>query len=173
MTDTQLTNFLFGQGAIRMYVPGYLPETLAVFKGIRSFRNVFSGIFIHKNINILVKDSVFADNNVGIEVDRAEGIAIEDTLIIGESESYRKLMARQKVASVCVKNKVIGVDLHTWTIFKGHGGTKMKNVEFQGFSNITCTSPRAINMDRHVRVVFKCLCCRSASILPLMFAPEY
>lgn len=118
--------------------------------GIRSFRNDASGIFIHKNYNILVKDSVFADNNIGIDVDRAEGIAIEDTLIIGESESYRTLMKRQSVDPVCAARMVVGVDVHTWTIFKGHGGSKLKNVEFQGFSNTAC-APRAINMDSHVR----------------------
>lgn len=138
------------QGAIRMYVPGYLPEKLAVFEGIKSFRNDASGIFLHKNYNILIKDSLFADNNIGLDIDRAEGIDIENTLIIGESESYRKLMANQDVEKVCAFNKVIGIDLHTWTIFKGHGGTTLKNVEFQNFSDTACPRPRAINMDDHV-----------------------
>jgi hypothetical protein len=140
-----------------MYIPGYLPETIAVLEGIRSFRNDASGIFIHKNYNILVKGSVFADNNIGMDVDRAEGIEIEDTIIIGESESYRKLMARQNVGPVCSSDRLVGVDLHTWTIFKGHGGSKWKNVVFQGFSNTACPMPRAINMDNHVCSLFSVL----------------
>jgi hypothetical protein len=133
-----------------MYVPGYLPEEIAVFDGIKSFRNDASGIFFHKNYNILVHNSLFADNNIGIDIDRAEGIEISDTVIIGESESYRRLMERQGVGPICYRRKVIGIDLHTWTIFQGHGGSTLRNINFEGFSNTACPMPRALNMDNHV-----------------------
>lgn len=133
-----------------MYVPGYLPEEVAVFDGIKSFRNDASGIFLHKNYNILIQNSLFADNNIGIDIDRAEGIEVRDSVIIGESDSYRRLMERQEVDRVCSRNKVIGIDLHTWTIFQGFGGSTLKNIDISGFSNTACPQPRALNMDDHV-----------------------
>jgi hypothetical protein len=133
-----------------MYTPGYLPEQIAVFDGIKSIRNDASGMFLHKNYNILVQNSLFADNNIGIDIDRAEGIEIRDTVIIGESLSYRRLMERQDVGPVCSQRKVVGIDLHTWTIFQGYGGSTLRNIDFEGFSNTACPIPRALNIDEHV-----------------------
>jgi hypothetical protein len=133
-----------------MYTPGYLPEQIAVFDGIKLFRNDASGMFLHKNYNILVQNSLFADNNIGIDIDRAEGIEIRDTVIIGESQSYRRLMERQDVGPVCSQRKVVGIDLHTWTIFQGYGGSNLRNIDFEGFSNTACPIPRALNIDEHV-----------------------
>jgi hypothetical protein len=108
-------------------------------------------MFIHKNYNMRVQNSLFADNNIGIDIDRAEGIEVKDTVIIGESESYRRLMKRQNVGPVCSQRKVIGIDLHTWTIFQGYGGSTLRNIDFEGFSSTACPIPRALNVDDHVR----------------------
>lgn len=78
-----------------MYVPGYFPSTMSSFTGLKVYRNNAYGIFIHRCHNLRVDQSLFADNNFGIDLDRAEGIEVTNTRIIGMSPSYKALMDRQ------------------------------------------------------------------------------
>ena len=133
-----------------MYTPGYMPVVTATLEGLKAYRNDASGIFIHRCHNIVLSDSLFADNNIGVDIDRAEGIEVHDTVIIGESESYLQLMARQTVGKVCRQRKLKGLDLHTWKLHKEEGGVSITNVDFSGFSNTACDFPSAIHMDDNV-----------------------
>ena len=133
-----------------MYTPGYMPTMVATIDALKAYRNDASGIFVHKNHNISIARGLFADNNIGIDIDRAEGIAISNTVIIGESPSYRLLMARQNVKTVCIGSRLKGLDLHTWKLDR-NGGVYVTNVTFSGFTNVACTFPSTIHMDDLVR----------------------
>lgn len=136
-------------GAIRMYTPGYRPKETAFMDGNKVYRNDASGIFIHRCQNIVVRDSLFADNNIGVDIDRAEGITVQNTKIIGESDSYRSLMTAQSVSPVCRQRKVTGVDLHTWKKETSYAGALIDSVEISGFSNTACPNPASVRFDTH------------------------
>ena len=130
-----------------MYKPGYMPTTIATIDGLKAYRNDASGIFVHKVYNLVIANGLFADNNVGVDIDRAEGIVVRDTVIIGESDSYRNLMARQTVGIVCRQRELKGLDLHTWKLLKEFGGATIMNVKFSGFGKVACNFPSSIHMD--------------------------
>lgn len=95
----------------------------------------------------MVRDSLFADNNVGIDISRSQGITIIDTTFIGESASYLELAGRQNVQPVCRSNRLIGLDLHTWMNNIDLGGVTVENAVFSGFTDTQCAGPSSIWMD--------------------------
>jgi Right handed beta helix region len=154
-----LTQLAFDQGAIRMYTPGYFPPSMTTFDGLKIYRNNASGIFIHRCQNIRVDNSLFADNNLGIDIDRAEGIEVSNTKIIGLSPSYTALQARQPtVQAVCKRNERKGIDLHTWQKEANWHGAKITNVDISGFaaSDTTCAKKYSITYDDMVRKQLSC-----------------
>lgn len=137
-----------------------MPTEIAVFDDLKVFRNE-KGIFLHKNYNILVTGSLFADNNRGsVDIDRATGIAIRNTRIVGESEAFRKVMQTHNAKPPCSSRKVVGIDLHTWKLTKHHNGVELTDITFEGFKGTVC-EPRVIDVDEHVSKTFHCLrvCC--------------
>lgn len=138
---------------MRLYTPGYTPTSLATFDGLRIYRNAATGIFVHRSSNILILNSHFADNNIGIDLDRTEGIEVRNAVVIGESASYRSLMARQSVERVCRNMQdrwLIGIDLHTWKKDKTLAGATLSNVTLSGFKNVQCLNSASIKYDSHV-----------------------
>jgi parallel beta-helix repeat protein len=152
-TIGSLISFLPSKGAIRTYTPGYRPKTLAKFDGLKVYRNVGVGIFIHRCHNILIENSLVADNHIGIDIDRAEGIDVKNTTIIGESESYRIMKKRQVVSSVCSRQgNLIGLDLHTWKSNISLAGANIVDVKFRGFDRgSNCKTVSSIAFDKNVR----------------------
>ena len=140
------------QGAIRTYTPGYRPTQLAIFDGLKVYRNVGVGIFIHRCHNILIQNSIVADNHIGIDIDRAEGIDVKNTTIIGESESYRIMKKRQVVSSVCGRRgKLVGLDLHTWKSNLSLAGANIMDVKFRDFDRRSnCENTASIAFDENV-----------------------
>jgi hypothetical protein len=119
------------------------------------YRNDAVGIFIHRCQNIRVENGLFADNNIGIDLDRAEGIEVKNTEVIGQSPSYESLMARQPgVEPVCNQNQRIGIDLHTWQKEMAFLGAKVSNIKMSGFSlnDTDCATPKSLRFDPGVRV---------------------
>ena len=139
---------------MRLYKPGYRPSTLATFEGLRLYRNSATGIFVHRSSNILITNSHFADNNIGIDLDRTDGIEVRNTVVIGESASYRALMTRQVVERVCRNNQdrwLVGIDLHTWKTEKVNPGAALSNITLSGFTNVQCLNSASIRYDSQVR----------------------
>jgi parallel beta-helix repeat protein len=133
-----------------MYTPGYFPSEMTPFRGLKVYRNNAVGIFIHRCHNIRVENSLFADNNVGIDLDRAEGNEVINTTIIGQSLLYEELMARQpSVGPVCARNQRVGIDLHTWQKVMDSLGAKISNIQISGFSpnDPKCTMASSIRFD--------------------------
>lgn len=140
------------QGAIRMYVPGYFPSAMTPFSGLKVYRNDAVGIFIHRCHNLRIDQGLFADNNMGIDLDRAEGIEVTNTQIIGMSASYQALMQRQPgVEAVCDRNERVGIDLHTWQKEIDFVGAKISNVVMSGFADDpNCAKPSSLRFDDFV-----------------------
>ena len=143
-----------------MYVPGYFPSQMTPFTGLKVYRNMASGFFIHRCHNIRVENSLFADNNVGIDLDRAEGIEVTNVRIIGQSPSYTALMARQPgVNPVCDRGVRTGFDLHTWQKEIDFLGAKISNVQMSGFSpDAKCATPSSMRFESFVSKAYLNCC---------------
>jgi hypothetical protein len=136
------------QGAIRTYVPGYRPTVMVTFDGLKVYRNNAPGIQVHRCQNINITNGLFADNNIGIDIDRAEGIEVSNTRVIGESQSYKDLRARQTVEAICYQGRVTGIDLYTWKVEKAWAGAKISNVDLSGFGSVgRCLTAASIKFD--------------------------
>jgi hypothetical protein len=131
-----------------MYTPGYLPSQTAVLDGIKSYRNAI-GLNIHACHRIHVTNSLFADNYRGVDLERSEDITFSNSVIIGESSSYKQLMARQSVRQVCLRQNMNGLRLGTWQNKKGPG-YKISKVTFSGFKEASCPVSRIISYDEVV-----------------------
>lgn len=136
-----------------MYVPGYFPSTMTPFRGLKVYRNNAVGMFIHRCHNLRIEYGLFADNNMGIDLDRAEGIEVTNTEVIGMSPSYKALMERQPgVAPICDRNERVGIDLHTWQKEIDFIGAKISNVVMSGFADDpNCAKPSSLRFDEFVR----------------------
>jgi len=106
---------------------------------------------LHKNHNYVIEASLFADNDIGVDVDRTDGVIVRDTVIIGESQSYRDLMGRQVVDKVCSHGSLIGIDMHTWTLHDDTGGgATLEDITISGFgASVSCNFATSIRVDNH------------------------
>ena len=122
------------------------------FSGLKVYRNDAVGIFIHRCHNLRIDQGLFADNNIGIDLDRAEGIEVTNTQVIGMSPSYQALMERQPgVEAICDRNERVGIDLHTWQKEIDFIGAKISNVVMSGFSDDpNCAKPSSLRFDEFV-----------------------
>lgn len=73
---------VYGMG-MRYYLFGFFPPTVQEFVGTQFNRNRHIALQIHRTRNILISNSYFSDNPIGIMADRAESIQVENTTIIG------------------------------------------------------------------------------------------
>jgi hypothetical protein len=131
-----------------MYTPGYIPYQEAILDGLKLYKNNV-GINVHACHKIHIKNSLFADNFMGVDLERSEDLTVSDTIIFGESPSYRQLMARQNVRNVCSRSKLTGLQLGTWQNKFGPG-YNISNVTFSGFKDATCMKSAAVGFDELV-----------------------
>lgn len=138
-------------GAVRLYPTGFLPNgsTESIFTGLKVYRNTGTGIFIHKVQYFGLTGSIFSDNDKSIDLDRSEAIEVSDTTIIGMSESYSALMAREtSTGKICsAQGRASGIELHSWRLRNVEGAVSVKNVDIRGFGELDCRDPSAIQMD--------------------------
>lgn len=99
----------------------------------------------------MVSDSIFADNYLGVDIDRTDGVVFRDSVIIGESKSYRELKARQEgVEDVCRNTRVMGIEMHTWSLHSvEYGGAVIENIVLSGFDDHGVCNPVSIRVDDH------------------------
>ena len=129
-------------GVVGLHCEGPAPLT----RMFQFLNYLLQGIVIHRNTNIVLINGLFADNHIGIDLDRATDIEIRDTKIIGESDSYKKLMERQDVASVGRANRIYAIDLHTWKT-EDWGAFSLDNIDISGFDNVKPTTSKIIHFD--------------------------
>lgn len=128
---------------------------MVTLDGIKSYRNLWAGIEIHRSQNIRIANSFFADNIISIDVDRTVGVEVINTTIVGESDSYRLLISRQRnVDKMCDRSgKRVGIDLYTWTVERNWAAARISNVTFLGFNKtIACPNAASIKYDTQVRI---------------------
>jgi hypothetical protein len=124
------------------------------FTGLKVYRNNAVGIFIHRCHNLRIDQGLFADNNMGIDLDRSEGIEVTNTQVIGMSPSYKALMDRnpaRSIAAICDRGERVGIDLHTWQKDISFIGAKISNVTVSGFgTDSLCSKPSSLRFDDQV-----------------------
>ena len=134
---------------MKTYPTGYLPDNEATILGLKSYRNS-NGIFVHASKNIVVKGGLFADNKINVDIDKDESTRLEDTKIIGESDSYRRLLVAKRLDQKVCDASHIGVELHTQLLTPKAKGIVINNVQFSGFSHIPCNDAIPFSMDSSV-----------------------
>eukprot|EP00548_Thalassiothrix_antarctica_P009388 CAMPEP_0194161454 /NCGR_PEP_ID=MMETSP0152-20130528/78944_1 /TAXON_ID=1049557 /ORGANISM="Thalassiothrix antarctica, Strain L6-D1" /LENGTH=1489 /DNA_ID=CAMNT_0038871245 /DNA_START=953 /DNA_END=5423 /DNA_ORIENTATION=+ len=122
-----------GKHGIRTYPDGYLPTKEAVFSNNRSYRNVQEGFFIHNSRRIVIRSGLVADNRYQIDLDMVDDIKIEETSIIGVSDSFEAIMESQS-GILSHGELIIGIDLHGYPKPSIEGIT-IHNVSFTGFDD--------------------------------------
>lgn len=156
MTSSTSTLTLYSslhfQKGIRTYPQGFEPPGEAMFVGCRSYRNEEDGVFFHNSKDLSVIGGVYADNREQLDFDRAEYITLRDAEVIGVSPEFRKLLQTQNVGRVCRYDKVVGVQLHTFTRHSRGIGASLQNVRFSGFVDTGCDKAFAIDFDDEVRL---------------------
>ena len=117
----------------------HTPTTAAHVTRMRVYRNKNKGFMLHKNHNYVVSDAVFADNDLGMDVDRTNAVVFRDSVIIGVSQLYRQLIKSQGVEEICRRGKIVGLDMHTWVLNNDSGGVSLENISISGFDEAAST----------------------------------
>ena len=102
-------------------------------------------------MNLTVDGGVFADNREQLDFDRSEYITLRNARVIGISHEYQSMIERQDAGSPCNGDRVIGVQLHTFTREHQAVGAVLENVEFSGFAGNKCGKSVGIDFDDEVR----------------------
>jgi len=114
---------------------GYNPSEEAAFIDSKMYRNRGSGIFLHNSHNFLIQGGIFADNRVGVNVDRAHSLRIIGSKFIGVTPSFVVSVSSSGKTGHCpvssmMNRPVIGVELHSARC----GGTKVTGVVLEDLS---------------------------------------
>jgi hypothetical protein len=128
------------------YPTGYIPDSVQEMTGLKSYRNKGQGVFFHLSRNIKFVQGLVADNAIGIDIDRAEGITVSKTQVIGQSQSFANLVATQDVSGSCESR---GIDLHTWKHNSSNANVAIEDVTLFGFQN--CPKSYPFHIDEDVR----------------------
>ena len=137
-----------GKG-FQTYPTGYIPDGVQEMTGLKSYRNDGQGIFVHLSKNIKFDNVHVADNGfIGIDIDRADGITVMNSEIIGQSRSYTDFMDTQDAPDTCSKDRSYGIDLHSWKNFPDGERVTIEDVTFFGFNN--CPKAYPFHMDDDV-----------------------
>lgn len=145
------------KGAFRMYPGGYRPlvQNKATLTNLKGYRNLGRGMYIHLCHNIDLTNSHFADNDISVDVDRAEAIGLYGLRIIGKSDSFGALIAREpKLRDICnrARGRTIGLDVHTWRPRQSPGGLIVKDTNFEEFDEVTCPGVAPIIVDSETQI---------------------
>jgi hypothetical protein len=133
---------------VKTYPTGYTPDTGATMTGLKVYRNVGTGLFMHITRNIDIVSSLFLDNRLGIDIDRANNIRITSTAVVGKSDMQQQYdFQTQNEISKCSSKKVIGIEIHSWKDDESITGASFNEVVFSGFQNVPCTNSVPISID--------------------------
>lgn len=135
----------------RSYPNGYMPDEVANIYGFRSYRNKKKGLFFHNTENVAIKNSMFADNSVAVDLDRSENITVTDTTIIGRTDLYSELEYFQSAPSLCYGDELLGMELHTF-VRKSKNNGAVIDVTFDGFEESTCGRVAHLTLDNEMRL---------------------
>jgi hypothetical protein len=157
-----------GNRGFQTYPTGYIPDSLQNMIGLKSYRNGQQGIFFHLSRNIKLENALVADNrNIGIDIDRAEGITVKNTKVVGQSNSYTDFMETQDIDNSCAKDSSYGIELHTFRHDPLTTKVTIQDVTFLGYNN--CLKSYAFHMDDDVRFLVDILYLELFHIIPNIF----
>ena len=138
------------QGAFRMYPNGYKPTNWQTLSNNKGYRNRSGrGLFIHRCVRLIFENDIYADNEIDVDIDRADALEIRNFTIIGESDSFKSLRERQSSLHVCTltsPKRKIGLGVHSWKR-DFIGNALVEDVRFQNFDDVACEHTHAIDMD--------------------------
>jgi hypothetical protein len=136
-----------GKG-FQTYPTGYIPDGVQEMNGLKSYRNEGQGIFVHLSKNIKFNNVLVADNrNIGIDIDRAEGITVKNSRIIGQSRSYTEFIDTQDASDTCAMDRSYGIDLHTWKHMPKNDKVTIEDVTFFGYNKCLKAYPFHVDDD--------------------------
>lgn len=136
-----------GKG-FQTYPTGYIPDGVQEMNGLKSYRNNGQGIFVHLSKNIKFNNVLVADNRyIGIDIDRAEGITVKNSRIIGQSRSYTEFIDTQDASDTCAMDRSYGIDLHTWKHMPKNDKVTIEDVTFFGYNNCLKAYPFHVDDD--------------------------
>lgn len=117
--------------------PGYNPTEEAAFVDLQMYRNRGSGFFAVGGF-FLVQGGIFADNRVGIAVDRAYSLRVIDAQFVGITPSFADSVSASGKTGQSPSLGVIGVMLHS---LRGGGssatGVVLQDLHFAHFGEGT------------------------------------
>lgn len=113
---------------------------------MKAYRNS-KDVFFHRTSNVAIIGGIFADSIVAIDIDRSQDVRIDGAEIIGESESYGKLMKSKRLDSFVCFAPHVGIELHTGKTEYDNEKVVIENVQFSGFGHIPCTDALIFSMD--------------------------
>mmetsp|Transcript_17511 Transcript_17511/g.20898 ORF Transcript_17511/g.20898 Transcript_17511/m.20898 type:complete len:365 (+) Transcript_17511:69-1163(+) len=98
---------------------------------MKSYRNRGGGIFLHNSQNLFIQGGSFADNRIGIDVDRAYSVRIIGSHIVGVTPSFAEsLLSSGKTGHCTGMTPVIGIQIHSSRV----GGNRVTGVILQDLS---------------------------------------
>ncbi|KAL7555749.1 hypothetical protein ACA910_013059 [Epithemia clementina (nom. ined.)] len=141
-----------GDRGLRTYPIGYMPDNVQTLNGFLSYRNRNKGLFFHLTENVAVVNSIFADNAVAIDLDRAEEIMLTNVTIIGQTDMYQDLVEIGGAPSLCkFQDELVGMEIHTFVHRAESNGAVVRNVVFKGFEQGMCARVAHIKFDDETR----------------------
>lgn len=104
----------------------------------------------HRSSNIHVVASIFADNQVGVDIDRADNIVLRDTTFIGQSPTYQEIFERQNLGRGVCSEPHIGLEIHTHRD-QSTSGLQVEDCRFVGYAHLPCDDAVPLRLDETVR----------------------
>ena len=68
---------------------------------------------MHLTSRININGGLFADQSLGIEIDKSDEINLSNVRFVGLSNDYRRLIDDQG-ADFCPQGRITGIEHHTW-----------------------------------------------------------
>jgi hypothetical protein len=100
---------------------------------------------------MVVQGGLFADNKVSVDIDRDDDLTVNAVRVVGESDSYRRLLASKRQTGQVCSASHIGIELHTQLKEPKAPPIVIKDIEFTGFSHLNCIDAVPFSMDASVR----------------------
>lgn len=135
-----------GKHGVRTYPDGYMPSQEAIFYNTLSYKNKWDGFFFHNTRDVAVDGGVVADNNIQIDIDRADNVRVVGTSVMGVSPQYKATTDSQNDAPVHA-DSIIGIELHGFTTSMERSGATISGVTFSGFNNTGSSKSALIAVD--------------------------
>ena len=127
----------------------------ALIEEVEIYRNAGVGLTIAESTNVINDGGIFSDNRgSNVDVHRSENILINNTSIVGKSDTYDRLETTHSGLAnfLCPDRRVeiSAVEIHSFTRNRGGHGITLENVAISGIDDIKNCKEYAILIDPEV-----------------------